>query len=372
MQQRLPQDTAAASFAFAKERNRIMEKRVFGTTNDGTEYHLYSFTNKNNMTMVLTELGATLVSVLVPDKNGVLRDVVLGYDQPQDYIDHTCYFGTVIGRSGNRIDKGRFTINGRTYQMDINDNENNLHSGNNGYDSRKWDVRSVCEEKNSITFGLESPDGDQGFPGNFQVTVTYTLTDDNEIILHYEGSSDADTVANMTNHTYFNLAGHNSGSMEKQILMIAADAYTPVRDSQSIPTGEIAPVEGTPMDFRTAKPIGRDINADFEQLKFVGGYDHNYVLSKDAGTMKKMAEAYCEETGIAMEARTDCCGVQFYAGNFITDQTGKGGAAYGKRHGFCLESQFFPNSVNEPNFAHPFLKANERYDTKTVYRFSVK
>ncbi len=349
-----------------------MEKKYYGKTNDGTEYYLYSFTNKNNMTMVLTELGATLVSVLVPDKEGVLRDVVLGYEKPQDYIDYTCFFGAVIGRSGNRIDKGRFVIDGKTYQMDINDNENNLHSGNDGFDNRKWEVKSIDEAHNALTFAIASPDGDQGFPGNFEVSVTYTLTDDNTIELHYEGMSDADTVANLTNHTYFNLAGHESGSIEGQELAIFADAYTPVRDSQAIPTGEIAPVEGTPMDFRTAKTIGRDINADFEQMVFVGGYDHNYVLSKEPGEQKKMAEAYCEKTGIALEAFTDCCGVQFYAGNFITDQIGKGGVKYAKRHGFCLESQYYPNAVNQEGFASPILKAGEKYDTVTSYRFSVR
>lgn len=349
-----------------------MEKKNFGSLQDGTELSLYSFTNKNQVTMVLTDLGATLVSLIMPDKDGVLRDVVLGYDAPQDYIENTCFFGTVIGRSGNRIDKGRFVINGKTYQLGINDNENNLHSGPDGFDKRKWAVDAVDEEKNSIRFSLESPDGDQGYPGNFKVAVTYTLTDENEVVLHYEGTSDADTVANLTNHTYFNLAGHDSGSIEGQTLMLAAQAYTPVRDGQAIPTGEIAPVAGTPMDFTQAKTIGRDIGADFEQLKFVGGYDHNFVLSDKAGEMKKMAEAYCEKTGIAMEAYTDCCGVQFYAGNFITDHTGKGKTAYGKRHGFCLESQYYPNSINQEGFPSPLLKAGEKYETVTSYRFSVR
>lgn len=346
-------------------------KKDFGRIQDGTELSLYSFTNKNNVTMTVTDLGATLVGVVVPDKDGTLRDVVLGYDTPQDYLDNTCYFGAVIGRSGNRIDKGRFTINGKTYQLDINDNENNLHSGNDGYDGRKWDVIACDEEKRSITFGLQSPDGDQGYPGNFTVKITYTLTDDNEVVLHYEGSSDADTVANLTNHAYFNLAGHDGGSIEDHELQILAKYYTPVRDGQAIPTGEIAPVEGTPMDFCTAKPIGRDIRADFEQLAFVGGYDHNFVLADHAGEKRKMAEAYCAQTGIRMEAFTDCCGVQFYAGNFITPQTGKGGVHYGSRCGFCLESQYYPNAVNQPNFPSPVLKAGEKYETETVYQFSL-
>lgn len=347
-------------------------KKNFGTMPDGTPLSLYSFTNKNNMTMAVTDLGATLVSVQLPDREGVVRDVVLGYDTPEAYLKNTCYFGAVIGRSGNRIDQGRFEINGTMYQMDQNDNENNLHSGQDGFDRRKWQVSDLDETKNKITFTIESPDGDQGFPGNFRVSVTYTLTDENEIILAYEGMSDQDTVANLTNHSYFNLAGHDGGSMEDHELLLLAKAYTLVRDGKAIPTGEIAPVAGTPMDFLVAKPIGRDIEADFEQLKFVGGYDHNYVLSEKNGEMKKMAEAYCDRTGIAMEVFTDCCGVQFYAGNFITDHEGKGGVIYKKRQGFCLESQYYPNSINQEGFPKPILKAGEPYRTTTSYRFFVK
>lgn len=348
-----------------------MEQKYFGKTEDGREFNLYSFTNKNNVTMTVTELGATLVSVLVPDREGVLRDVVLGYRTPQDYLDNTCYFGAVIGRSGNRIARGSFAIDGKTYQMAINDNDNNLHSGPDGYDSRKWEIKEIDESGNSITFGLDSPDGDQGFPGHFQVTVTYTLTEDNEVVLHYEGVSDADTVANLTNHSYFNLSGHDSGTILDQVLTIYAENYTP-GDDQSIPSGEIAPVEGTPMDFRTPKPIGRDIGEDFEQLKFGGGFDHNYALCEKPGDWKKMAEAFSEKTGIRLEAYTDCCGVQFYAGNFITEATGKEGAHYGKRQGFCLESQYYPNAINTPGFASPLLKAGEKYDTTTSYRFTVE
>lgn len=349
-----------------------MEKKYFGKLKDGSDVYTYSFTNENNMTMTVTDLGAILVNILVPDREGVLRDVTLGYDTPQEYVDNTCFFGAVVGRSGNRIDKGSFVINGKRYQMAINDNENNLHSGHNFYHTRKWAVKSVDEAANSITFELLSPDGDQGFPGNFRITVTYTLTSENEIVLHYAGVSDADTVANLTNHAYFNLSGHDSGRIEDHILMLCADRYTPVRDGQAIPTGELAPVEGTPMDFRTAKPIGRDIDADFEQLKYVLGYDHNYVLTEETGVRRKMAEAYSEETGIAMEAFTDCCGVQFYAGNCITEHTGKGGAAYGPRTGFCLESQYYPNAINQEGFPNPLLKAGDQYETVTSYKFSLR
>lgn len=349
-----------------------VEKKVFGTLKDGTEVSLYSFTNRNQMTMTVTELGAILVSLTLPDRDGVLRDVVLGYDTPQEYLDNSCYFGAVLGRCGNRIDKGRFVINGQTYQLAVNDNENNLHSGPDGYERRVWEVMSVDEAGNSICFGLTSPDGDQGFPGKLQITVTYTLTDDNEVVLSYRGSADADTVANLTNHSYFNLAGHDGGSIERQELQILAEAYTPVRDHQSIPTGEIAPVEGTPFDFRTAKPIGRDIGMDNAQLRYAGGYDHNFVLAEKPGQRRKMAEAYCAKTGLALEAYTDCCGAQFYAGNFITAQTGKGGASYGRRQGFCLEAQYYPNAVNQEGFASPLLRAGDTYRSETSYRFFVR
>ena len=349
-----------------------MEKRIFGTLADGTEVSVYSFTNKNNVTMEVTDFGATWLNMLVPDRDGVVRDVVLGYDTPQDYIANTCYFGAVIGRSGNRIANAAFTINGTEYKLAANENENNLHSGPNGYQVRVWDVKAVDEEKNSITFGLLSPDGDQGFPGNFQVTVTYTLTEENELILHYEGTADADTVANMTHHAYFNLGGHDSGSVLDQELMICAENYTPVHDPKSIPTGEVAPVAGTPMDFTAAKKIGKDIGAEFQQLQYAGGFDHNYVLSADKGTRKEMAEAYCEKTGIVMEAYTDCCAMQFYAGNFITEMKGKGGAVYNKRHGFCLESQHCPNAINQEGFVSPLLRAGEKYDSVTSYKFSVR
>lgn len=347
-----------------------MEKKLFGTLADGTEVFAYSLTNKNNVTVTLSDFGATWIDMLVPDKDGVVRDVVLGYDTPQEYITNGSFFGAVIGRSGNRIADAKFTINGKEYQLTANENENSLHSGPNGYQLRVWDVAEVTED--SIRFELFSPDGDQGFPGNFKVALTYTLTEDNELKLHYEGTSDADTVANMTHHAFFNLGGHDSGNTADHTLMIAADYYTPVWCPKSIPTGELAPVAGTPFDFTTAKKIGLEIDADFEQLTFTGGYDHNFVLSKESGTMKKMAEAYCEATGIVMEAFTDCCGMQFYAGNFLKPHSGKGGVTYDKRHAFCLESQYYPNAINQEGFESPLLKAGEKYDTTTIYKFYVK
>ena len=346
-----------------------MEQHVFGITKKGEQASLYTLKNSNHVTMKVTDYGATLVSLLVPSKDGQLKDVVLGYDNVTGYEEHTCYFGATIGRNGNRIKDSRFTIDGKEYKIDENENHNNLHSGKNGFNSVIWEVREHTDH--SITFYHYSTEEEQKFPGNMQITVTYTITEDNTLHIVYNGKADADTIMNCTNHSYFNLNGHESGSVEGQILQILADAYTPVADSASIPTGEIAPVEGTPMDFRTEKTIGQDINADFEQLHFTGGYDHNYVLGRP-GEKKVMANAYSKESGIAMEAATDCCGVQFYAGNFIGEQAGKDGAAYYDRSGFCMESQFYPNAVNEPDFPSPVVKAGDTYHTETTYRFYLK
>ena len=349
-----------------------VEKQSFGTTKKGEAISLYTVTTKNGMVMKVTDFGAILVSVLVPDKNGVLTDVVLGYDHGEDYQVNSPHFGATIGRNGNRIKGASFVLNGKKIQLTPNEKGNSLHSGPDGYDNRKWDVKAVDEEKNSITFSLNSPDGDQGFPGNATLCVTYTLSEDNEIILHYEADTDADTVMNPTNHTYFNLAGHDSGKILDQTLWLAAKGFTVVHDHQAIPTGEIALVAGTPMDFTTAKPIGRDIEADFQQIKYVGGYDHNYALREAPGERMKMAEAHSDKTGITLEAFTTCCGVQLYAGNFITPQKGKDGASYSERDGFCLEAQFYPNAINQENFASPLLKAGEHYSSTTSYRFSVQ
>ncbi len=347
-----------------------MQKLPFGKNEKGEETSLYVFENKNHATMKVSDHGATLVSLLVPDRDGVMKDVVLGYDDAASYEGNTGYFGATIGRNGNRIGNSQMMIDGKLCKIPANENENNLHSGPNGFDRALWEVKGHTD--NSITLYHLSTEEEQGFPGNLKVEVTYTLTDGNAVEISYRGEADKTTVMNFTNHSYFNLGGHDSGSIEGQKLQIFADSYTPVKDSKSIPTGEIAPVEGTPMDFRTMKPIGQDINADFEQLKFTDGYDHNFVLSDKAGEMKVMANAYCEETGIAMEASTDCCGVQLYVGSFITDRTGKGGAHYGRRNAFCLESQFYPDAVNKENFPSPIVKAGDVFTTKTVYRFYTK
>lgn len=336
-------------------------------TKDGKEVHKYFIANEQGANLEVIDYGAILVSVCVPDNTGLLRDVVLGYDRLEDYEENPNFFGATIGRSCNRIANGRFEINSVTYQMDQNENENNLHSGKNGFEKRIWNVDEA--DGDHVVFSLLSPDGDEGFPGEFKISVTYTLTEENEVKIHYSGICDKDTVANMTNHSYFNLGGHDSGLVLDQILQINADSFTPVADSKSIPTGEIAPVKGTPMDFTDEKPIGRDMEADFEQLVLTGGYDHNYVLNNQNGTVRLAAKAKCEESGIGLEVYTDTPGVQFYAGNFISGSAGKDGVSYEPRTGFCLETQYYPNSINEPGFPSPILKKGDRYETTTIYHF---
>lgn len=344
-----------------------MKTEAFGSIQSGKKATLYILENKNHTVMKVTDFGATLVSVLFADKDGVMKDMVLGYDDAASYEKETSCFGATIGRNGNRIKGARFTIDGKEWVIEANENGNSLHSGKNGFNHLMWEVKESGD--NYVTFYHYSPQEEQGFPGNMHVTVTYTLDDEDTVHITYHAKADADTVMNFTNHSYFNLAGHDSGVMLDQKLQLFADAYTPDEDAHSIPTGEIAPVAGTPMDFTTMKPIGQDINADFEQLHFTGGYDHNYVLSDKPGTMRQMAKAECDASGIAMDAYTECCGVQLYAGNFIGTQTGKGGVTYGDRHGFCLESQFYPNAVNEKNFPSPVVPADTEYHSETKYHF---
>ena len=344
-----------------------MKTEAFGSIQSGKKATLYILENKNHTVVKVTDFGATLVSVLFADKDGVMKDMVLGYDDAASYEKGTSCFGATIGRNGNRIKGARFTIDGKEWVIEANENNNSLHSGKNGFNHLMWEMKESGD--NYVTFYHYSPQEEQGFPGNMHVTVTYTLDDEETVHITYHAKADADTVMNFTNHSYFNLAGHDSGVMLDQKLQLFADAYTPDEDSHSIPTGEIAPVAGTPMDFTTMKPIGQDINADFEQLHFTGGYDHNYVLSDKPGTMRQMAKAECDASGIAMDAYTECCGVQLYAGNFIGTQTGKGGVTYGDRHGFCLESQFYPNAVNEKNFPSPVVPADTEYHSETKYHF---
>lgn len=337
-----------------------MKTRSFG------EATLYTFENKNGMIMEVSDFGATLCSLIVPDKEGNPCDVVLGYDNPGGYMGPSgTGFGATIGRNGNRIGKAQFTLNGKTYQLDKNNNGNNLHSGLDYYHYRMWTVKETTED--SITFSLYSLNGDQGYPGNFDVDVTYTLTGDNELRIDYNGIPDQDTIINMTNHSYFNLNGHASGNVLEQEVWVDADAFTPT-DIELIPTGEIRSVEGTPMDFRVKKPIGRDIEEDYEALKFGGGYDHNWCLNNN-GKFAKVIEMSAKESGITMEVYTDLPGVQIYSGNFLREELGKDGIVYKHRQAICFETQNYPDAINHENFPNVVCKAGEVYRTTTIYKF---
>lgn len=343
-----------------------MKQRSFGKNSKGEAATLYTFENKNGVVMEVSDFGATLYSLLVPDKEGNLCDVVLGYDDPLGYEGPAgTFFGATVGRNANRICKGKYTLNGKEYQLDINNNGNNLHSGLDFYSFRIWNVKEMTE--NSITFSLHSPDGDQGYPGALDMNVTYTLTEDNAVQIDYYGVPDQDTIVNMTNHSYFNLNGHASGTVLDQEVWVDADSFTRA-DEASIPTGEIVPVEGTPMDFRVKKTVGRDIEESYEALVFGNGYDHNWCLNNN-GKFAKVAEMSSELTGITMEVYTDLPGVQVYTGNFIFDETGKGGVTYKRRQGLCFETQYYPDAINHDNFPSPVCKAGEVYQTRTTYKF---
>ena len=349
----------------------MITERIFGKLPTGEEAHLYHIENKSGAYIEVLQYGAILVKVCVPDKDGKLTDVVLGYDDLDSYLVNGCFFGACIGRSGNRIADSEFKIDGREVKLTPNEGKNNLHSGPNGFEKKMWNA-SVKENQNAVILSRISPDGENGFPGEFEVSVTYELTEENAVRIVYSGVSDKPTVANMTNHSYFNLNGEGSGTVLDQYLTIHAQEYTPVRND-SIPVGENASVEGTPMDFRRAKQIGRDIEADFEQLRFTGGFDHNYVTDGyNKASIREIASAWSEKSGIQMDVLSDCPCVQFYAANFVEDEHGKNGHVYNKREAFCLETQVEPNAVNVENFHSPILEAGERYYSETVYRFSVR
>lgn len=346
-----------------------VKKELFGKLADGTEITKFWIENKNGLRAAVLNYGAILTNLIVPAANGQMKDVVLGYDEIDPYTVNNCFFGAVVGPNANRICKGQYTVDGVSYQIEINDGENNCHSHKTlGYHKCVWTAEAGS---NFVKLSLTDTDGNLGFPGNRKLSVTYTLTDDNELKLHYEGVSDKNTVLNPTNHTYFNLAGHESGNILGHKLQIHASNYTPVVPG-AIPTGEIATVKGTPLDFLTPKVVGDDIEDAFEQLQLTSGFDHNWVIDDADGSLKKIAVVEEESTGIVMNVYTTLPGVQFYAGNFIDEQTGKDGASYAKRSGLCLETQYFPDSINQPGFPSPVFGPDRKYDTTTVYEFQTK
>ena len=347
-----------------------VQKEHFGNMPDGQEVMKYMLTNKEGVSASFITLGAVWVSMVVPDREGKMADVVLGYDDVESYLQNPAHFGAPIGRNANRIGGAVITIDGVDYKLAANNGPNNLHSGPDLYHARLWECREAdSAEGDRLDFFLESPDGDQGYPGNAKICVSYTLTEDSRLLLDYHMVSDKDTVANFTNHSYFNLAGHDSGEVLDQEVWLNAATYTPA-DAVSIPTGEIVPVAGTPMDFTQMKPIGRDIEDSFEDLRFGNGFDHNWVLDHEAGVLSLAARARDPKSGRTMETYTDLPGVQFYTANGLKDlMPGKGGAHYGRRHAYCFETQYYPDACHKPQFPSPILKAGEEYKTRTVYRF---
>ena len=350
------------------------EKRPFGKTSDGQPVDLYVLTNKNGVEAAITNYGGAVVSLKVPDRNGKFGDVVLGYDSLDGYVNDKSYFGAIVGRYGNRIGHAQFSLDGKTYTLAKNNGENSLHGGIKGFNKAVWAAKELpAKNGQSLELTYLSKDGEEGFPGNLHVRVVYTLTDSNELKIEYSATTDKKTVVNLTNHTYFNLAGPGSGDILGHQLVIEADKFTPV-DASLIPTGELRDVLGTPLDFRKATAIGARIDQEEEQLKLGHGYDHNFVLRRAAGAPISLAARVAEpNTGRVLEVWTTEPGVQFYTGNFLDGTArGKGGLTYARRSAFCLETQHFPDSPNQPKFPSVVLNPGEKYSTTTTYKFTTE
>ncbi len=348
-------------------------KESFGTTPDGEAVDIYTLTNANGLRARIMTYGAIIVSLEVPDRNGKLADVVLGFNTLDEYLKGHPYFGAVVGRYGNRIAGGTFTLDGTTYTLVKNNNENHLHGGTKGFDKVVWTAQELADgDVVSLEMSYLSTDMEEGYPGNLSLTVTYTLTNENELNVAYRATTDKATVLNVTQHSYFNLAGEGEGDILNHQVMLNADRFTPV-DASLIPTGELRSVEGTPFDFRTPMAIGARINDDNEQLRFGGGYDHNFVLNSNDGSLALAARVHEPTTGRVMEVYTTQPGIQFYVGNFLDGTTiGKAGKAYKHRYGFCLETQHFPDSPNKPDFPSVVLRPGKTYDEVTVFKFSAQ
>ena len=348
--------------------------KPFGKTTDGQSVDIYTLRNRSGMEARITNYGSIVVSLTTPDRNGKMADVVLGYNDLDTYMRPPFpYFGAIIGRYGNRIAKGRFTLNGVEYKLAINNGENSLHGGIKGFDKVVWIARERKSANGpALVLTYLSKDGEEGYPGNLRTTVVYTLTNNNELRIDYTASTDKDTVINLTHHSYFNLAGEGNGDILKHNLVLRAESFIPT-DAGSIPTGEIRNVAGTPFDFRKANTIGERINNDDEQLKLGNGYDHTWVIDGPMGTLRQAAVVYERTSGREMEVWTTEPGVQFYTGNFLDAAIiGKSGKPYPRRSGLCLETQHYPDSPNHPNFPTTTLRKGATYHSTTIYRFSAR
>jgi aldose 1-epimerase len=363
--------TFGDSLAIAEAKSN-MKKQSFGKTSDGRPVDLYTLTNKKGMEVAITNFGGIIVSLKAPDRNGKYEDVVLGYDSIDGYLTNKAFFGALIGRYGNRIAHGKFTLNGTAYDLPKNDGDNTLHGGPEGFNKRLWNAKDVSSSKGqALELTYVSADGEEGFPGKLSAKVVYTLNDQNELTISYSATTDKDTVVNLTNHSYFNLAGQGNGDVLSHELMIKGEHITAV-DNTLIPTGELRPVKSTPCDFTHATAIGARIEQDDPQLKVGKGYDHNWVLNDHGSrTPVLIAEAYEPKSGRVLQVLSTEPGVQFYSGNFLDGTiTGKGGKVYNHRYGFCLETQHFPDSPNHPKFPSTTLKPGQTYSTTTVFKFS--
>ena len=348
-------------------------RHPFGQTADGKAVELYTLTNANGMEVAITTYGGIVVSLTAPDREDKYADVVLGFDNLDGYLAGHPYFGALIGRYGNRIGKGKFILDGKEYTLATNNNENHLHGGVVGFDKKVWRARGAVNQTGvSLTLNCVSADGEEGYPGKLEVQVVYTLTNDDELKIAYKATTDKATPVNLTNHSYFNLAGQGSGDILSHELTVNSERFTPV-DKGLIPTGELKSVEGTPFDFRKPTAIGARIGVEDEQLEYGGGYDHNFVLNNDGEQMTLAASVYEPKTGRVMEVYTAEPGVQFYCGNFLDgSKVGKDGKVYNFRNGFCLETQHFPDSPNKPDFPSTILEPGDEYKTTTVYKFFAK
>ena len=345
-------------------------REPFGRTKDGTPVDLFTLRNSKGVEARICNYGGILVSMKVPDRHGKIGDVSLGYDYFEDYLKNNPFFGALVGRYGNRIARGKFSLDGKEYTLAINNGPNSLHGGLKGFDKVVWEP-SIRATPDGAALQLKylSKDGEEGFPGNLSVTALYTLTEDNGLKLEYTATTDKTTIVNLTQHSYFNLAG--KGDVLKHLVLINADRFTPV-DETLIPTGELRPVDGTPFDFRKPTAIGARIEQPDEQLKFGGGYDHNFVINKQPGELAVAAQVSEPTSGRVLEVLTTAPGLQFYTGNFLDGTLkGKGGIVYQKRNGFCMEAQHFPDSPNHPSFPSVVLKPGETYHNTIIYRFSL-
>jgi aldose 1-epimerase len=351
----------------------MVEKSLYGKLPDGREVYQFTLKNNSGMQAKIINYGAIVRSIIVPDRNGKFEDVTLGYDSLSGYVQDKSYQGAIVGRYGNRIGKGKFKLDGKEYQLALNDGENHLHGGNVGFHKVLWEAKVVSDTgEPSLALTYFSPDGEEGYPGNVTISVTYTLTNKNELRIDYYGTTDKPTILNPTHHSYFNLTGNPANTILDHQLIIEADAFTPV-DKGLITTGEIKSVDKTPMDFRTPAAIGSRINDNFEQLIFGKGYDHNWVLRNFNGDVNKAVELYEPVSGRLMTIFTDQPGMQFYSGNFLDGSIkGKNGISYHYRTGLCLEAQYFPDSPNKPEFPSVTLRPEQKYKQTTIYHFSIK